>query len=49
MNTVVDPAGSGDDLRQQIYVGNLMILTRSDAQRLRRLHPRGAHRVVPAA
>jgi hypothetical protein len=28
MNIVVDPAVSGDDLRQQLYAGNLVILTR---------------------
>jgi hypothetical protein len=28
MNIVVDPALSGDDLRQQLYTGNLVILTR---------------------
>ena len=28
MNIVIDPAGSGDDLRQQVYTGNLVILTR---------------------
>jgi hypothetical protein len=28
MNIVVDPAVSGDDLRQQLYTGNLIILTR---------------------
>ncbi len=28
MNIVVDPAVSGDDLRQQLYSGNLVILTR---------------------
>jgi hypothetical protein len=31
MNIVVDPVGSGDDLRQQIYDGNLVILTRLQA------------------
>jgi hypothetical protein len=28
VNIVVDPAASGDDLRQQLYAGNLVILTR---------------------
>ena len=28
MNIVVDPAVSGDDLRQQLYAGNLVVLTR---------------------
>jgi hypothetical protein len=28
MNIVVDPAGSGDDLRDQLYAGDLVILTR---------------------
>jgi hypothetical protein len=28
MNIVVDPALSGDGLRQQLYAGNLVILTR---------------------
>jgi hypothetical protein len=31
MNIVVDPAVSGDDLRQQLYAGNLVILTRLQA------------------
>ena len=28
MNIVIDPAVSGDDLREQIFAGNLVILTR---------------------
>jgi hypothetical protein len=28
MNVPVDPAVSGDDLRQQLYADNLVILTR---------------------
>ncbi len=31
MNILVDPAVSGDDLRQQLYAGNLVILTRLQA------------------
>ena len=31
MNIVIDPAGSGDDLRQQIFAGHLVILTRLQA------------------
>ena len=33
MNIVIDPSVSGDDLRQQLYSGNLVILTRLQALR----------------
>jgi hypothetical protein len=33
MNIVIDPNASGDDLRQQLYAGNLVILTRLSALR----------------
>jgi hypothetical protein len=31
MNLIVDPAGSGDELRQQIFAGHLVVLTRLQA------------------
>jgi hypothetical protein len=31
MNILVDPHVSGDDLRQQLYAGNLVVLTRLQA------------------
>ena len=31
MNIIMDPAGSGDELRQQLFAGNLVILTRLQA------------------
>ena len=31
MNIVIDPAVSGDELRQQLFAGNLVILTRLQA------------------
>ena len=33
MNIVIDPEVSGDELRQRLYAGNLVILTRQQALR----------------
>ena len=49
MNIVVDPDVSCDDLRQQLYAGSLVILTRLQALRkFRGVYTRGTHRAVPA-